>query len=97
MPPFAPLGDTMELSLTFAPGQQKNPSLFLFLFLLLFCFVFFFQRNHMLGNWVPFNFWKSTALKLNTIKSPQMLIENLALQYSNSIHATKTVATLIAM
>ena len=51
----------------------------------------------MLGNWVPFNFSKSAALKLNTIKSPQMLIENLALQYSNGIHTSKTVATLIAM
>ena len=33
----------MGLSWTFAPGRQKNPSLFLFLFLflLLFCFVLF--------------------------------------------------------
>ena len=44
MSPFVPLGGTMELSWTFAPGRLKNPSLFLLLFLafVLFCFVFLF-------------------------------------------------------
>ena len=65
MPPFAPLGDTMELSLTFAPGQQKNPSLFLFLFLLLFCFVLFcFSEKSYAGQLGSLQFLKEHSLEI---------------------------------
>ena len=65
MSPFAPLGDTIELSWTFAPRRQKNPSFLLFLFLLLFCIVlFFFSEKSYAGQLGSLQFLKEHSLEI---------------------------------
>ena len=54
---------TMELSWTFVPGRQKNPSLFL-LFLFVCLFVFLFSKKSYAGQLGSLQFLKEHSLEI---------------------------------
>ena len=87
MSPFAPLGGTMEPSWTFVPGRQKNPRLSFF----------FFSEKSSAGQLGSLQFLKEHSLEIEYYQKSVNVRENIASQYSNGIHTSKTAATLIAM
>ena len=67
MSPFVPLGGTMELSWTFAPGRLKNPSLFLLFFAFVCCcfvFLFFFSEKSYAEQLGSFQFLKEHSIEI---------------------------------